>query len=138
MVGLGSDGYVASVSNPAGETMAFTYYPGGLIKTKTSPRGFVSSYTYDALGRLTKDSDPPEAGGFQSLSRTETAGGWSVDRSSRLGRTTRYAISQPSSTSDRSRVNTFPDGTSSDTTERTDGTRTVKLRCANALLNVED
>ncbi len=105
---LGPDGYVASITNPAAESTKFTYHTGGLLNTKTDPRGFVSKHEYDPQGRLILDADPPEVGGSQTLAYAPKANGWSVDRTTALGRATHYDITQLA-TRDRRRDNTLPD-----------------------------
>ena len=70
---LDANGYLASITNPAGDIHALTYNgDGGLPATFTDPRGNLSQMTYDGLGRLTRDED--SAGGFFDLARTELAG----------------------------------------------------------------
>ena len=90
LLGMHPDGYLATVTNPASESVGFTYtgLGSGLLATMTDPKMQVHAYEWDALGRLAKDEDP--AGGFQTLARTETPGGHTVTRTTAMGRTTSY------------------------------------------------
>lgn len=108
-----------------GETTRLTYYPGGLLKTKTDPRTNVASYTYDALGRLKVDSDPPDAGGSQTLNYTALSTGWSVDRTTALNHKTTYQT--VSTSSDRERTIQRPDGTSVTESYTTDGGKVITM-----------
>src|SRR5262249_36607056 len=121
------DGYLATLTNPAGETFSFTYYGGvaeGLLASLTNPRGKTSAFAYDALGRLTTDTDA--AGGFQVLSRVdEVLGeGWAVTLSTAMGTTTQYQIDKLP-TGDQLRTNTLPDGLQTMEQIGTNGTRTI-------------
>ncbi|NJA05139.1 PASTA domain-containing protein [Methylococcaceae bacterium WWC4] len=115
---LDSNGYLASVTNPAGETYSMTYTSNGLLTAFKDPRGNASAISYDALGRLFKDQNA--GGGSQTLTRTELDLGYQIDRSSDLGRTTRYLVEQLN-TGDEHRLVTGPDGTATDTLKKTDG-----------------
>src|SRR5262249_27847928 len=58
---LDANGYLAHLTNPANEISQFTYATGaadGLLTTRTDPRGHMHRFSYDALGRLTRDEDP--------------------------------------------------------------------------------
>jgi RHS repeat-associated protein len=119
------NGYLASLTNPAGETFSFTYNGGaaaGLLASFTNPRGKTSTFAYDALGRLTKDTDA--AGGFHALSRINQNDGWTVTLSTATGTTTQYQIEQLS-TGAQQRTNTSPSGLQTVTQIGTDGTRTL-------------
>jgi RHS repeat-associated protein len=115
---LDANGYLASVSNPAGETHTMTYTAAGLMTQFKDPVGNASTLNYDTLGRLLKDQNA--AGGSQSLVRTELELGYQIDRSSGLGRTTRYLVEQLNSGDEHRRV-TRPEGTVTDTLKKTDG-----------------
>jgi RHS repeat-associated protein len=126
---LDANGYLAEVRAPNGDTTSMTYSSDGLLQTFTNARDVTSSMQYDTKGRLIVDSDP--VGGSHSLTRQETAGGgWTVDRSTALGRHTTYATTQSplggelktvtdpaghqtliTKNSDQSTVVTKPDGT---------------------------
>jgi len=119
------DGYLASITNPAGETHQFTYQDaGGLLTTFTNPRNLSWQMTYDALGRLTRDSDP--AGGFKALARSENADGYQVALTDAEGRTTTYAVENSPSGAQR-RLDTEADGARTETLIDTDATRTTTL-----------
>ncbi len=119
---LNADGYLASVTNPAGEQQRFTYQDdeGGLLATFTDPRNFTSRFTYDNLGRLVRDGNA--GGGYLALARTDSTNGFEVTMQSALNRTTRYSIENLPNGAER-RVNTFPDHTQAEETIATDGTR---------------
>jgi RHS repeat-associated protein len=88
---LDGRGYLASLTNPAGETRRFTYHDaGGLLATHTDPRGGVHRYTHDALGYLVRDEDP--AGGFVALARTQTPDGFRVTRTTAGGHVRSYLV----------------------------------------------
>lgn len=78
MLGLDpQSGYLASVTNPAAETMSFTYHgKEGLLATRKDPRGNVAHFSYDDMGRLIKDEDA--TGGFSALTRRETIQSYEV------------------------------------------------------------
>src|SRR5262249_53107559 len=102
-------GYLASVTNPAGETRSFTYQgAGGLLATHTDPRGGVHRFTYDTVGYLVRDDDP--AGGFTALDRTGTPTGYQVTKTTALGRVTTYLVENLPG-GDQRWVTTFLDGT---------------------------
>ncbi|NJD69712.1 MAG: PKD domain-containing protein [candidate division NC10 bacterium] len=114
-----SNGFLSSVTDPSGATTQLTYSPDGLLTTLTDPKGNVHHFIYDSLGRLLKDQDP--AGGFLTLTRTETTNMYSVAVTSALGRTSAFQIAQLS-TGDERRVNTDPAGLQRMVLIKTDGT----------------
>jgi RHS repeat-associated protein len=78
------DGFLASVANPAGESHALGYHgPSGLLASFGRPGGATSTFLYDALGRLSLDTDP--AGGFTDLARTDLLDGHVVTSTTALG-----------------------------------------------------
>ncbi len=83
---------LATVSNPAGEQVRLYHSVVGLLDSLVDPRGKVHRFTYDSLGRLTRDDDP--AGGFKTLTRTETNTSWTVAIATALGRTTTHRVDQ--------------------------------------------
>jgi len=119
-----SNGYLSGVSNPEGETFQPAYTDDGLLSTLTDRRNFIHNFTYDGLGLLTKDEDP--AGGSKSLSRTEITNGYQVEMATAMGRTTNYSV-ENQLTGDQRRVNIYPDGTKTDTLNKSSGSRTIKL-----------
>ncbi|MDB5048645.1 MAG: hypothetical protein JWO30_1716 [Fibrobacteres bacterium] len=84
------DGNLASITLPSGETHAFAYNAAGLMDTYTTPRGFDHEFTYDTLGRLTRDDDP--SGGYKTLAKTDTAGGWKTTLATAMGRSNVYEL----------------------------------------------
>ncbi len=120
------DGFLASITNPANESTQLTYFPGGLLQSYTDPRGKTSQYTFDGDGRLTHAADP--AGGSLTLVRTMLPGGssYSVAKTTSLGHTTLYTISQPAS-GDRTLTTLMPGGESTTLLTKSDGTRIYTL-----------
>lgn len=134
------NGYLSQVTDPAGNTVKLIYKALGLLTGLTDANGNVYSFQYDGYGRLLRDSDP--AGGSISLARTDTASGYSVKKTTTMGRTSTYEItfsstagtsttqdflntwpeglqakeSTTQSTAQRSKATTLPDGTSSTST----------------------
>ncbi|RJP19803.1 MAG: hypothetical protein C4529_10605 [Deltaproteobacteria bacterium] len=100
---LDVDGYLGSITNPAGDNVQFVYKTdgGGLLDHMVDKRGYLHWFAYDSTGRLIRDDDP--AGGFTSLDRTDGVGtyGYDVNVSTALGRTTGYSVFQ-----DRSGITT--------------------------------
>jgi RHS repeat-associated protein len=121
---VNANGFISSISNPAGETHQFSYTEDGLLTAVTDPRGNTSSYTYEADGRLIRTDDP--AGGFQTLERAEFENGYEVTRKTALGRTTTYGVERLSA-GDQRMVNTFPDGTQTEVVINSDGSETITL-----------
>ena len=107
-LGLNSDGYLESISNPAGEETTITYGGGRLLTMFQDPRGNASQFTYDAMGRLTRIDDP--AGGARTWVRVEDDAGYTVTKTTALGRVTSYRIESLPNGNQRS-INTYPDGT---------------------------
>jgi RHS repeat-associated protein len=119
---VNANGYLESITNPAGEAFGLTHTDGGLLTSVTDPRSNTSHYQYDDLGFLVRTSDP--AGGFQTLTRTNFLSEYGVDRTTALGRTTRYRVGNLS-TGGKNFLNTFPDGTMTNAVVGTDGSQTV-------------
>ncbi len=120
---LNENGYLATVSNPAGETHEFTYHDeGGLLATFKKPRGNTSKYTYDDLGLLVKSEDP--AGGFKELVRTKDNDSYEVAVTTAEGRTTTYRVENQTN-GNQLRINNFPDGTKRQELIGTDGSTTI-------------
>ena len=64
------DGYLASITDPAGGSHSFSYVSGtGLLSRFITPNGSQSTFTYDSRGRLASDTDG--AGATQSLERIQ-------------------------------------------------------------------
>ena len=122
---LDASGYLASVSNPAGETVELSYDAngGGLLQSLTDPKDNTTRFSYDELGRLTKDEDP--AGGFKALSRTEQEGGdFTTTLTRASGRKDTYEVDNLPDGSSR-RTNTDPSGLKTEKFIGTDGTSTI-------------
>lgn len=119
ILSLDSNGYLASITNPAGHSHSMTYTADGLLTAFTNPRGQRSRFIYDDLGRLTRDENA--ANGYWSLAHQATLTGYQVTMSSALDRTTTYRVDRLS-TGERQWANTSPDGTQVQTSFRTDGT----------------
>lgn len=119
---LDSNGYLASVTNPAGESAQLGYTADGLLTSMTNPRGNTYRFSYDAKGRLIKDEDP--AGGSKSLSRNDTANGYSVNLTTGMNHNTTYKVEQLS-TGDQKQVNTFSNGLKTETLIGKNGSETI-------------
>ena len=119
-----SDGYLDSITNPAGEAITLGYKDGGLLTSLKDSRGNTYLYTYDDTGRLIKDEDP--AGGFKTLVHTEGADrSYTVSLSTALGRTTNYQVTEDT-LNNEIKKNTLPSGLVTESTQRPDGTSTYK------------
>ena len=92
------NGYLQTVTNPAGEQTTLSYHPApaqfpehdGLLSTYTDPGGNTSTLTYDALGLLILDEDT--LGGFKRLESLDTENGYKVTMTTAEGRSTNYEI----------------------------------------------
>ena len=121
---MDGDGYLETITNPAGEARSYSYYAGGLMQAFTDPRGNIHTYQYDDLGRLTRDENP--GGGWKQLARTDRADGYSVSVTTALGRTTVHDV-KDLGTGDEARTLTQSDGTASVSTAYTNGTKTAVM-----------
>ncbi|HLP42180.1 MAG TPA: RHS repeat-associated core domain-containing protein, partial [Fibrobacteria bacterium] len=92
-LGTDSKGNLTEIILPDASRHAFTYNSLGLLATYSTPREKVYAFTYDSLGRLVEDEDP--AGGFQTLSREDTALGVRTTVRTAMGRETRYTLRRP-------------------------------------------
>jgi RHS repeat-associated protein len=72
---LNPDGYLATITNPAGDQIGFGYEATGLLTDFLDARHHQWLYTH-VDGRLVSDADP--AGGLQTLTRTELPNGFQV------------------------------------------------------------
>lgn len=99
-------GYLDFIVNPANESLSIATTPGGQITRILDPRGRIGVYDYDALGRLGSQSD--NAGFSQVLARTSTGSGFSVLRTTGLGRSVSYDVQQ-SVDGVQQNTNTAPD-----------------------------
>lgn len=121
---MGSDGLLASLTNPAGEVRAFSYDSAadGLMVTSADANGNVHRFAYDALGLLVRDEDP--TGAVQTLVRTATASGWTVKVTGATGIDRRYAVERFADGGVR-RVNSDRNGSETVIVSRADGTQTA-------------
>jgi RHS repeat-associated protein len=117
-------GLLDSVTNPANETVSMTYGAGGLLASFKNARGFTTSYEHDAVGRLTKSIDPPEAGGSRTYTRSALPTGHSVTRTTALGRSTTYDRTRLT-TGARRFTTTLPTGLQAFLERRLDGSRII-------------
>jgi RHS repeat-associated protein len=117
-----ANGYLASITDPAGGRHSISYLADGLLTSFTDPRGNRSTMGYDPLGRLARDDDA--AGGFQTLSRSEDPSGFTVTRTTALGRSTLYRVEQLPGGTIRRTV-TAPSGTVTKRVAGRDGNQTT-------------
>lgn len=105
-VGIDSNGFVSSFTNPNSETYAITYYgSSGLMQTFTKPGSQVSTFSFDSDGNLTEDA---HSGGF-FFDLVKNLSGYNSDYtySTKMSRATRY---QGTASSDGiNRTTTLPD-----------------------------
>jgi len=119
-----TNGYLASMTNPAGEAYRMTYTNDGLLTDLKDPKGNVSLMSYDPLGRLKSDTNA--AGGSQTLTRTESDQSYTVNLRTTLSRSTNYLV-ESLTTGDKRRLTTAPDGTKTETLIGTNGSRKTTL-----------
>lgn len=115
-------GYLRSIGNPADEVASITYTNNGLLNTFTDPNGNSSQYTYNAMGLLTLARD--RAGGSKTYSRSDTATGYTVTKSTAMGRTTTYEMEYLPTGEERS-YKEYPDGSWNEVVTGTDGSSTI-------------
>jgi len=115
-------GYLATLTNPAGETTQLTSSADGLLQTYSTPRNHAYRFGYDSLGRLTRDEDP--ATGFKTLDRTGTANTYTVTLTTALNRTSTYRV-EPLATGGTRQRDTEPDGTQTEIRTGADAVRTT-------------
>jgi RHS repeat-associated protein len=112
-----ANGFLAGVTNPAGNQQLFGYTADGLLTTYIDPRGKTNTFQYDSQGRLFQDADA--LGGSQTLVRAEASKGFSVTRTTTLGRKTTYVLTNLTAKVQR-RIITEQDGTTQQSTETID------------------
>ncbi len=100
-------GYLSKIICPLLKEKLLTYYEGGLLKSFSDHKGNQSIFTYDELGRLTKDAGP--AGGYTELSREELPNGHEVSVRTAEGSVSKYRMEYLGTGGVR-RVNTDPLG----------------------------
>jgi RHS repeat-associated protein len=116
------NGYLSKVTSPVGNAVQLNVSAQGLLNSLTDARGNVHAFTYDALGRLTKDLGPD--GSAKTLVRTDTQNGYQIGVTMPLGRTTTYAVVRLATGAVQQTV-TFPNGTQAVSVTGTDGSRTL-------------
>jgi RHS repeat-associated protein len=125
---LDASGYVASLVNPNGETVGFTYKTtagaeNGLLATLTDPKGQVHTFDYTPEGLLSEDDNP--AGGQKKLVRSGASSqGWTVTHTTKMGYVSTFAVTTPADGSFQ-RVATGPAGASVTYAEGVDGSQTT-------------
>ncbi|MGH3637835.1 MAG: Ig-like domain-containing protein, partial [Mycobacterium sp.] len=124
---LDTNGYAVSVASAAGAT---TFAPSsqGLITSATGPNNHTRSFSYGSGGRLSVATDPPGAGGSDTLTRTDLTvpdgTGYQVVHTTEDGVQTAYQVAfLPTGEERRTTLN--PDGTQTETLIGLDGGRTV-------------
>lgn len=76
---MNGDGYLDTLQLPGTEQYNFTYASGGLLQTASFPDGVTSTFEYDTLGRLLRDSNTQ--GLDVRLARTNLTNGFEVTKS---------------------------------------------------------
>src|SRR5206468_7035164 len=51
-LGVDANGFLAGITNSAGDQTQFTSTPDGLLQSRTDPRGKTSTFAFDATGHL--------------------------------------------------------------------------------------
>jgi len=88
---IDSEGFLSSITNPAGDTFEMEYSINGLLTGFVNPNGDKSTMIYDALGRLRHDKNA--AGGYWSLVRSNLGTtGFRTTVGTATGRATIYSI----------------------------------------------
>lgn len=118
---VGSQGELESVTDPGGASWFMSYERGGLLSSFTTPRHSTSLFTYDDMGRLTRDANA--VGGFYEFTRDEQESGYVLTKQSAEGRTTTYVVEYLSAGDELSTI-VDSDGTQSTRLRETDATRT--------------
>jgi len=120
---LDDNGYLNSVTNPAGEVYQMHYTTDGLLTELIDPRSHKSVYQYDELGLFLEDTDA--AGGGWTVARTDhPEGGYTTTMTSKEGRASSFNV-EPQTNGDLWRTNTLPNGLTIKTVKKTDGGTTV-------------
>jgi RHS repeat-associated protein len=89
LLAIDANGYIATITDPASQSTSWSYTAGGLLTGRTDARNFATSYSYDAFGRFASVTDATTA--LRSFSRTESAAGYTVTRTTPEGRVTTFA-----------------------------------------------
>ena len=91
VLSLDSDGRLSGVESPGARSWAMSYQ-NGRLRTFADPSGVTSTFSYDAVGRLTRDAN--SAGAAFDLDRTASYTEVSVTTTSAAGQTTIYKTQQ--------------------------------------------
>ncbi len=118
----GGDGYLSSITNPAGESYSFAY-SNGLMTSMTDPRTGGHTFTYDAEGRLQTDHDP--AGGASTFARSGLVDDYTVTRTTAEGRVSSFHVQERDGGA-RTVTTTASDGTTTTQTVDRGGTSNVQ------------
>jgi RHS repeat-associated protein len=119
-------GYLASVTNPAGEQFQMTYTADGLLTGFRNPRGIPKTIAYDTLGRFIRE-DRADGGSLAITGPPTIGGSFQVAVRSAEGQTTAHDIQRSSTGND---VRTDTDVTTqlkTKTTRTTDGGQSIAL-----------
>lgn len=141
VLSVGGDGYLQTVTNPENEAWTFDYDSEGLMQGSVDPRGHLSQYRFDDMGRLVEAANEGESAEnllddqIQTFSRIDgEAGDFEVTLTSAEGTETRYGVSALIGGGTR-RTNTFDDGTVSVTIQGRDGIRSTTATDGTVLTN---
>ncbi len=111
---LNDKGLIASVTNPASETVFFEYNgPGNLLSKTKDARQQEYTYQYDAFGHLIREEDP--SGGYQELTRSIINGSPAISVTTPLTTPSVYRTEELYGVVKK--TNTSPDGSQIVTTE---------------------
>jgi RHS repeat-associated protein len=88
-LGVNSDGYLSLVTDANDDALQLDYGNGGLLTGVTTPRAS-HTFTYDDMGRLTRDDRP--AGGATTLDRALIQDGHRVTTTTAEGSVTTYKV----------------------------------------------
>ncbi len=121
-VALDANGHVASVRNSLNEVTEVAMSPSGILLEMKDARGGRHVYEYDALGRLTKDTNAD--GEFQQLSKMETSpSAFEVTVTTAEGRSDKYL--KETNGAGELQIRTFTDGTLSTLAWPNDGSEST-------------
>lgn len=87
---VNENGYLASISCPYEIPIDLEYTNENLLTIFSDHKGNVHRFSYDEMGRLTKDEDP--VGGYTQLSRTQLDNGYEVMVNTAEGRESIYKV----------------------------------------------
>lgn len=130
-LGLDSDGYLHTVTNPNAEMIQLSYYPvvqgdphtGGLLSQYTDARNGSAFYEYDNDGFLTRNTEPDAS--YHTYVGNGTIPPTSVTRTSALGRTQVFGITYSSSNDFSTSTTRGLDGLTTTEQRKTDKTAVV-------------